>query len=219
MSHQRPLFLFLMISFCLTLDLSGQVQIPGDSNITSHHRKTTRFASQFWTYLLSNNYKHWSPSPGETSDYFASRFEDGKRSSTESPHGVWLKTYINRTSISNTKTFSNGSVIILENYRVDKSLQSISVMYRTPGFNPEANDWYWINYEPDGSVSESAAVIGNQPIATGANGVRRTFTSGQPMPSTRLMGRASSCIECHRKSSGNDFVFFNDLDDIASETE
>ena len=167
--------------------------------------KDKKFAEQFWNYLLSNNYKHWSPAAGKTTDHFASQ---AGANGGLSPHGANVKSYVNRTAASNPDSLPVGSVLIMENYRQDKSLETISVMYRTPGFNPSGNDWYWVNYNADGSItSEETGRLGS----IGRKGIRQA-SAAAPLP-RKLVGRSLSCIECH-KSGGSDLAFFNNKRNI-----
>lgn len=158
-------------------ELSGQGEKP--------------FEDQFWKYLIGNNYKNWAPGPGQTGDFYTG----------QNPHGALLKMYLNRTAAGRTKDFPMGSVIILENYRADRSLKTISVMYRTDGFNPDGNDWYWVDYNPDGTVVEA-------PVSGRTNISQVSVHSGGTLRKT--MGRATSCMSCHKGDEGLDFVFFND---------
>ncbi|MEL7498708.1 MAG: hypothetical protein AAFN77_13960 [Planctomycetota bacterium] len=171
---------------------------------------TTSFDDQFWTYLLSNNYKHWAPLSNKPTEFYQSEsamFRD-RDDSVHNPHTSLSKVYMNRTAAGDPKSPPVGSVLIMENYRSDRSLQSISVMYRTAGFNPQGNDWYWVNFNPDGSVTRSKEfnVNGSKGIDLAGNQV--TFASSKTT-SVRLAGRTSSCIACHQKSI-DDFAFFND---------
>ena len=84
------------------------------------------FEAKFWQFLIGNNYKNWAPAPGQ----------DGNFYSGQVPHGALLKMYINRTAAANIEGLKIGSVVVLENYRSDRSLKSISVMYRTEGLQP-----------------------------------------------------------------------------------
>jgi len=61
-------------------------------------------------------------------------------------------------------------------------------MYRSKGYDPDNNDWYYVKYQPDGTVAMTPPEKGNQPI----------------------QGRFQSCIECHSSADGGDFVFAND---------
>lgn len=155
------------------------------------------FEDQFWKYLIGNNYKNWSPGPGTSGDFYTG----------QNPHGALLKMYLNRTAAGRTENFPMGSVIILENYRADKSLKTISVMYRTDGFDPEANDWYWIEYHPDGSVVKAPVGSSLSPTV-GVNQAEGDRPADGHLQKT--MGRAATCIACHQNGNGGDFVFFND---------
>ncbi len=155
------------------------------------------FEARFWQFLMGNNYKNWAPAPGQ----------DGNFYSGQVPHGALLKMYINRSAAGNVKGLKVGSVVVLENYRSDRSLKSISVMYRTEGFNPTANDWYWVEYKPDGTVVKEA--VSDQALQQPSE-VLLASTSAK---TTKLMGKSSSCIECHQRAAGSDFAFFNDQSD------
>jgi hypothetical protein len=148
------------------------------------------FEARFWQFLIGNNYKQWAPAPGQDGDFYSGQV----------PHGALLKLYINRSAASNVAGLKIGSVIVLENYRTDRSLKSISVMYRTEGFNPAANDWYWVEYNPDGTVVKDASA------PQGSDTLLASDSS-----STKLMGKARQCINCHNQAGGSDFAFFNDI--------
>ena len=150
------------------------------------------FEARFWQFLMGNNYKNWAPAPGQDGDFYSGQV----------PHGALLKMYINRSAASDVAGLQVGSLVVLENYRSDRSLKSISVMYRTEGFNPAANDWYWIEYNPDGTVVED---MSTEQAQAGAGEV--ILASAE---STKMMGKASRCINCHGQAGGSDFAFFND---------
>ncbi len=166
-------------------------------------KKSKPFETQFWNFLIGNNYKQWAPGPGQDGDFYTG----------QSPHGALLKMYINRAAASDVKGLKIGSVIVLENYLADRSLKTISVMYRTEGFNPSANDWYWIEYKPDGSVVEAEEEIDIAAAEAESSATAEVKSSSMKLVSTtkpKLMGKASSCIACHRKAEGDDYSFFND---------
>ena len=154
------------------------------------------FEARFWQFLMGNNYKNWAPAPGQDGDFYSGQV----------PHGALLKMYINRSAASDVAGLKVGSVIVQENYRSDRSLKSISVMYRTEGFNPSANDWYWIEYKPDGTVVKDLSSDQTQEQAA------EVILASASTKSTKLMGKSSSCIDCHQRAAGSDFAFFNDQD-------
>ena len=199
MPNSRQLLCLLIALTTVTLVSNNALAQTNKSS-----SKDQKFADQFWTYLLSNNYKHWSSAPGKTTEHFASRMSS--QSNTRSPHGTTMKMYVNRTAASNPNSLPIGSVLIVENYLADKTLDSISVMYRTEGFNPSANDWYWVNYNPNGTVASEKFLDHANGITTVNNGLSQTYASASSPK--KLMGRTQSCIQCHQ-SGGNDLAFFN----------
>jgi hypothetical protein len=40
----------------------------------------------------------------------------------------------------------------------DKKLVAITVMYKVKGYNPEAGDWFWAKYGPDGKIAAEGKV-------------------------------------------------------------
>ena len=143
------------------------------------NRAANTFESKFWNWLKRVEYHNWAPGPGKSTEAYAG----------QSPHGAFVKTYLNRTAAGNSKTLPDGSIIIKENFGPDgKTLMAVTVMYKARGFNPEAHDWYWVKYTPDGSVARTPPEKGSMPIS----------------------GKFASCIECHSGANGNDFSFIND---------
>lgn len=153
-------------------------ETQGSSLSGSSSSETVPFEKKFWRYLSANNYKNWAPVPGQSGDFTAG----------QQPHGKLIKMFLNRTAAGNVNALPAGSIIVNENYSEDKSLQSITVMYKNAGYNPGSGDWYWVKYNPDGSV----------PFAPPEAG------------SMKLAGRVKACIECHAGAGGSDFTFFND---------
>ncbi|MEW6569753.1 MAG: cytochrome P460 family protein [Nitrospirota bacterium] len=77
------------------------------------------------------------------------------------PHGALLKTFVNDEaywSIKEKKGMADGSIIAKENYTADKKFVALTVMYKIKGYNPEAGDWFWAKYAPDGKVEASGKV-------------------------------------------------------------
>ena len=97
--------------------------------------------------------------------------------------------YLNRTAIANSNNLPHDSILIKENYGQDKkTLMAITVMYRAKGYNPEAGDWYWVKYNPNGTVAKAPPEKGSMP----------------------LQGKLKGCIKCHGGADGKDFAFVND---------
>lgn len=110
-------------------------------------------AQKLYEYIIkSEPYQRWDLWPGK-----------GKLYKGTEPHGALLTTYINSTarhSIKGKKGMADGSIIVKENYTADKRFVALTVMYKIKGYNPEAGDWFWAKYKPDGTVEASGKVKG-----------------------------------------------------------
>jgi hypothetical protein len=84
------------------------------------------FAQEFWKWLDKVGYKEsFSPWPGMKDEFFPG----------QSPHGAFLKLYVNRPVIQNPDNPPYKSVIVKENYMEDeetkeKKLGALTIMYR-----------------------------------------------------------------------------------------
>lgn len=150
---------------------SGYRSVPADP--TAPYRKAS-FESRLWAWLKSSNYEQWAPAPGQTTGFYEG----------QGPHGAQLKMYLNRTALSEPKNPPHGSIIIKENFNPQQELVAVTVMYRSKGFDPQNNDWYWVKYNPSGTVATKGDV--------------------------RLAGKVNDCTQCHQGAAGNDYLFFND---------
>ncbi|MCF8105125.1 MAG: cytochrome P460 family protein [Desulfohalobiaceae bacterium] len=82
----------------------------------------------------------------------------------QSPHGAYLKLYANSIALKalrEGKQMPPGSMIMKANYGKDKeTLMALTPMYKVEGYNPEAGNWFWAKYKPDGEVEASGKVEG-----------------------------------------------------------
>jgi len=70
------------------------------------------------------------------------------------PHGPKHIVYVSRPGLVKGHPKPDGTVIVKENYTPDEKLAAITVMYKVKGYNPEAGDWFWVKYAPDGTVGK-----------------------------------------------------------------
>ncbi|MEK6239695.1 MAG: cytochrome P460 family protein [Planctomycetales bacterium] len=153
------------------------------SHVPAHAQSGSRFEPtlapdpyevKLWKWLQAAKYRNWAPVPGKSGDFYPG----------ESPHGAFLKMYLNRTAAGSPKELPAGSVLIKENYTANKQLAAVTVMYKTKGYHAAAADWYWVKFNPDGSAARKGDV--------------------------KLAGKVKGCIDCHGDAEGNDWAFFND---------
>lgn len=145
------------------------------------------FYASFWKHLNKPEipYKKWESLPGKK------QLREGAVL-----HGVFVRTYANKTAAGDPKALPYGSILVTENYEKDKkTLRDITVMYRSKGTDPQHGDWYWLKYLPDGTIARTPEKEGKKAIA----------------------GKVSSCIECHAKARGKDLVYSNDPEKEADE--
>ncbi|MEW5744927.1 MAG: cytochrome P460 family protein [Nitrospirota bacterium] len=108
-------------------------------------------AKALYDYITKTDpYTQWDMWPGK-----------GKLYKGTEPHGVLLTTYVNEPalrSIGKKKGMANDAIIVKENYKSDKELAALTVMYKVKGYNPSAGNWFWAKYAPDGTVQASGKV-------------------------------------------------------------
>lgn len=100
-----------------------------------------------------SDYTKWPLFPGK-----------GKLYKGQHPHGAFLTTYVSEDTLQAIKakkgSIPSGGIIVKENYSPEKKLAAVTVMYRKAGYNPDAGDWFWIKYAPNGAVEKEGKVAG-----------------------------------------------------------
>ncbi len=125
----------------------------------AHHEgkkmmKPAASGKELWDYLTKVEYaKKFSLWPGK-----------GKLYKGREPHGALLTTYVNKKALGAIEgkkgVMPLGAIVVKENYKPDKTLAAITVMFKVDKYNPQANDWFWVKYAPDGSIQKEGKVGG-----------------------------------------------------------
>jgi hypothetical protein len=107
-----------------------------------------------WKFItVERPYTRWPLWPGK-----------GKLYEGREPHGMLLTTYVSKGALKVIKNkkgkFGDAAIIVKENYKPDKTLAAVTVMYKVREYNPEAGDWFWAKYAPDGTVQKAGKVEG-----------------------------------------------------------
>ena len=173
----------------LGLSVYGQLAVAqgsGSSRSTpskpARPQTTQEFADSLWRFIVrpESPYTKWAAIPAGKVEH---RPEIGKA------HGGNAKIYANPTAMQDLSSPPQGSIFVIDDYADGgKTRNNVSIMYRAKGTDPEHNDWYWLRYLPNGSIAKADDNPGAKPIA----------------------GKVKSCIDCHEKAGGKDWVFSND---------
>ncbi len=122
-----------------------------DLDMACNYKRYGLDPANFFIYLTGDtSYKQWRIWPDEK------KVRPGK-----APHGSFLTTYVNPAasrSISNKTDMVLGSIIVAENYGDEKKLRDITVMIKIKDYNPDAGDWHWFQFAPDGTVIATGKV-------------------------------------------------------------
>ncbi|MBW2561073.1 MAG: cytochrome P460 family protein [Deltaproteobacteria bacterium] len=99
-----------------------------------------------WKYITQESpYTQWSFWPDHQG------MQPGR-----APHGPLHKVFVNDRALNSSQPpVQYGSIAVKENYGTDKALKAITVMYKVTGYNPDAGDWFWAKYSPDGKAGPS----------------------------------------------------------------
>jgi len=105
-----------------------------------------------WDYLREADYaRKWSMWPGKIPFYQGTQ-----------PHGSLLVTYVSgeayQAIVEKKGALPNEAIVIKENYTSGRQLTDLTVMYKVQGYNPEAGDWFWAVYQPDGRIQAEGKV-------------------------------------------------------------
>ena len=119
-----------------------------------HGKMPAPDGEELWSYIAeTHDYKDWAPFPGWEGMY------EGK-----SPHGAYLRLYANDIAVQAAKEgkpMPDRAILVKENYAEDReTLAAVTPMYKVEGYNPEAGDWFWAKYGPDGKIMAEGKVDG-----------------------------------------------------------
>ena len=122
-------------------------------------------AQRLWRDI--RGYENWASYPE------LAGWQDGK-----SPHGKFLKYYINSTAVRKPPNPRNGYVIVTENYgERGGPLMAVTVMQKVRNYDPDNADWFWVKYMPDGTLAKNP--------------------KGMLLAGRVAKGMPAGCIACH----------------------
>jgi hypothetical protein len=144
MKKRHELLIFLAVFSLLTIPVVGLAM--------SHGKMPAAEGKAMHEYITKvNPYEKWSMWPGKEKLY----------PGTE-PHGALLTTYVNEAALKGIKEqggkLPDGAIVVKENYMPDKKLAAVTVMYKKTGYNPQAGDYFWLKFTPDGKIEAEGKV-------------------------------------------------------------
>ncbi|MBN1459524.1 MAG: hypothetical protein JXA57_08300 [Armatimonadetes bacterium] len=116
-----------------------------------------------------------------------------------SPHGSFMRIYYNVVNIDGrpyhvlVKDNFGGEGVTMQMVEASPSEYLLAItpmVQREPGYDPEDNDWFYVKYNPDGSIA--------------------TADKDMALAGRVAKGMPAGCIPCHAKAGGGDFLFSND---------
>jgi len=99
---------------------------------------------------------------------------------SKSPHGKFVKVYVNSTLASNLDAPPAGSIVVKEGFSKEDqdSIKAITVMQKVEGYGADAGGWFYSRYSPSGKMTHA--------------------------------GTPGMCADCHASAGGDDFLYIND---------
>jgi len=108
-----------------------------------------------WDHLQQENYQNsWNLWPGTEELY------DGGTAHMEP---FLMTTYLNSIALDaimdGSGILPDGSIIVKETYAPqDSTFEAVTTMYKVEGYNPDANDWFWLMNSPEGMIGAEGRV-------------------------------------------------------------
>ncbi len=102
--------------------------------------------------MEENDYKNWELWPG------TGELEPGK-----GPHGDQITIYVSDSALlaieEKTGVMPENSTVLKEGYNSEGELIEVVVMHKVEGFDPEHNDWFWLEYDAEGEIITEGKVL------------------------------------------------------------
>ena len=100
-----------------------------------------KLAAELWGLIHTEDYQtHWQMLPGKEAFY-------------ETTKGTLVTTYLNDIAykaVEHGGEMPPGSMIVNENYNLEKELQSINLKANIPGYDNGEEGWFGVTYDPGG---------------------------------------------------------------------
>ena len=137
----KKLFLLLIISL-----FAGCENDEGKS-------EDEKTAEDIWQEI--QGYSNW----GQAVDW------TGVKASLDGTHGDFVQIWLNQEALpsfedSTSANLPYGSISVKEGYSSSDgtSINTITVMKKIEGFDPDHGDWFWASFDPNGDVNKAGSI-------------------------------------------------------------
>ncbi len=130
----------LMIVFALGVFCSAR---PCLTQLSHQEIKAERFIEYI---IVASPYTEWPKWPEKGEEH---------RTRASNGHGPLVTVYVNQPALESIrlkKGMAAGAIIVAENYEASRQSVVLTTMYKVPGYNRDAGDWYWLEATPGGRV-------------------------------------------------------------------
>ena len=137
----KKLFLLLTISLFVGCEID---------EVKSEDEKT---AEDIWQEI--QDYANW----GQAVDW------TGVKASLDGTHGDFIQIWLNQEALpsfedSTSADLPYGSISVKEGYSSSdgSNINTITVMKKIEGFDPDHGDWFWASFDPNGDVNKAGSI-------------------------------------------------------------
>jgi len=110
-------------------------------------------AEDIWQEI--QGYSNW----GQALDW------SGVKASLDGTHGDFVQIWLNQEALpsfedSTSANLPYGSISVKEGYSSSDgtSINTITVMKKIEGFDPDHGDWFWASFDPNGDVNKAGSI-------------------------------------------------------------
>ena len=110
-------------------------------------------AEDIWQEI--QGYSNW----GQALDW------SGVKASLDGTHGNFVQIWLNQEALpsfedSTSANLPYGSISVKEGYSSSDgtSINTITVMKKIEGFDPDHGDWFWASFDPNGDVNKAGSI-------------------------------------------------------------
>ena len=89
----------------------------------------------------------------------------GVKASLDGTHGDFVQIWLNQEALpsfedSTSADLPYGSISVKEGYSSSdgSTINTITVMKKIEGFDPDNGDWFWVSFDPNGDVNKAGSI-------------------------------------------------------------